>query len=148
MNTIIAGNRGFVRDCATSGYVFSLGHNIDGDGSCMLSEPTDQPGSSTALLGSLQHNGGPTPTHELLPGSSGIDTGAPSWCPGIDQRNFPRPYGARCDVGAYEAGWKLTPERATDPSREAPRQRMRATTSPTPYFAGVLDAVSGRRDVR
>jgi len=62
-------------------------------------------------LGPLQDNGGPTPTHALLPGSPAIDAGG-SDCPppATDQRGFPRPVDgnddgvATCDIGAYELG--------------------------------------------
>ncbi|MFQ5401746.1 MAG: choice-of-anchor Q domain-containing protein, partial [Anaerolineae bacterium] len=64
----------------------------------------------------LRDNGGPTPTHALLPGSNAIDAGTGS-CPDMlgsalteDQRGFIRPVdydgvgGAVCDIGAFEAG--------------------------------------------
>jgi hypothetical protein len=53
------------------------------------------------LLGELSDNGGPTPTHALLPGSPAIDHGSSS---GVifDQRGHPRKIGAGFDIGAYE----------------------------------------------
>jgi hypothetical protein len=59
-------------------------------------------------LGTLQNNGGPTPTHAPLPGSPAID--AASVCRdnlgvvlATDQRGFPRGVnGDRCDIGAVE----------------------------------------------
>jgi hypothetical protein len=53
-------------------------------------------------LGGLADNGGPTKTVALLEGSPAIDAGADSGCPPTDQRGFPRPLGAHCDIGAYE----------------------------------------------
>jgi hypothetical protein len=63
------------------------------------------------LLGALADNGGPTPTHALLPGSLAANSGDPSLSQGIagvpthDQRGAPyiRVYGGRSDIGAFEA---------------------------------------------
>jgi hypothetical protein len=54
----------------------------------------------------LANNGGPTPTHALVPGSPAIDAipRADPGCTGTDQRGVPRPQGAGCDVGAFEFG--------------------------------------------
>ncbi len=57
-------------------------------------------------LGPLADNGGPTETHALLDFSPAIDAGGDITCAdvgGVDQRNVPRPQGAGCDIGAYEA---------------------------------------------
>lgn len=103
------------------GYVYSSGHNIDSDGSCGLTDPTDL-SNVDPMLGPLQSNGGSTPTHALLRGSAAIDRIPISACkydhdgdPGTpevaltqDQRCGARPRegdGAPpsgCDVGAYE----------------------------------------------
>src|SRR5690606_23632283 len=56
------------------------------------------------LLGPLADNGGDTLTHALLSGSPATDTGGAAVCPATDQRGAPRPQGAGCDIGAYEAG--------------------------------------------
>jgi hypothetical protein len=50
------------------------------------------------------NNGGPTPTHALLPGSPAIDAGtnANQICPPTDQRGVKRPQGSQCDIGAFE----------------------------------------------
>jgi hypothetical protein len=53
-------------------------------------------------LGPLRDNGGPTPTHALLPGSPAIDAAACDPDMWTDQRGFQRPFGAACDIGAYE----------------------------------------------
>ena len=64
----------------------------------------------------LQDNGGPTPTHALLPGSPAIgaiptadctwdDDGDPLTSEGpllTDQRGIARPQGSACDIGAFE----------------------------------------------
>ncbi len=98
-NTIIAGNTG--GDC--EGTITSAGHNIAGDGSCGLSGPGDMTWADP-MLAPLADNGGPTQTHALLPGSPAIDAGDSPACPEHDQRGAPRPSGAGCDIGAYEAG--------------------------------------------
>jgi hypothetical protein len=63
---------------------------------------------ASALIGPLQDNGGPAPTHALLAGSLAIDAGDPAGCVGgagtltVDQRGVHRPISSRCDAGAYE----------------------------------------------
>ncbi len=99
VNTIIAGNTG--GDC--EGPITSGGHNIDGDASCGLGAAGDMMGVDP-LLGPLANNGGPTETHALLEGSPAIDAGDAAACPAGDQRGYPRPTGAGCDIGAFEAG--------------------------------------------
>ena len=53
------------------------------------------------MLGSLQDNGGPTFTHNLLSGSPAIDTGDPNFVPppSTDQRGYPRVSNSRIDIG-------------------------------------------------
>jgi len=99
----------------------SLGHNLDSDGSCGFTDPTDL-SNVDPLLGSLQGNGGPTPTHALQLGSPAIDAIPAADCtydhdgdPGTsevaltkDQRGAMRPREGNggapsgCDIGAYE----------------------------------------------
>jgi CSLREA domain-containing protein len=66
---------------------------------------------SLNTIGPLQDNGGPTPTHALLPGSEAIDSTTLQGCVDqnvapltTDQRGAPRVAGAQCDVGAFEYG--------------------------------------------
>jgi CSLREA domain-containing protein len=61
------------------------------------------------MLGPLQDNGGLTQTHALSIGSLAIDAGNSGGCADnlgapltTDQRGLPRPFGAHCDIGAYE----------------------------------------------
>ena len=95
VNTIGANNLG--GDC--SGAITSLGHNLDGDGSCGLSGPGDLSGVDP-ILGPLADNGGPTFTHALLPASMAIHAGDDTAAPATDQRGFPR-FGPS-DIGAFE----------------------------------------------
>ena len=88
--------------CAGDGTFQSLGHNIDDDGSCLVSSgPGDMP-STDAMLGPLADNGGPTQNHALLDGSPAINAGDDDACPFTDQRGYGRV--GVCDIGAYEFG--------------------------------------------
>jgi hypothetical protein len=95
----------------------SLGHNVVriGDGSGLVHGVNgDQVGSAgtplSTLLGTLGDNGGPTETIPLLVGSPARDVVPPASCLDAtgddleeDQRSEPRPSGAACDAGAFEA---------------------------------------------
>jgi hypothetical protein len=62
-----------------AGTVTSQGYNLSSDdGSGYLTGSGDQI-NTDPMLGPLQDNGGPTFTHELLPGSPAIDAGDPSF---------------------------------------------------------------------
>jgi CSLREA domain-containing protein len=99
-NTIVFNNGTATLTC--NGAVKSLGNNITDDTSCGFTEPTDLV-VADAMLGPLQDNGGPTETHDLLPGSPAIDAGSVD-CPppATDQRGVARPQGTACDIGAVE----------------------------------------------
>jgi CSLREA domain-containing protein len=74
-------------------------------------------GPSTANLGDLQNNGGPTDTHELGAGSPALGEGEPGSCEGgFDQRGLSRDLGGICDVGAYERVTDLSVTREADRS--------------------------------
>jgi CSLREA domain-containing protein len=77
-------------------------NSISSDDTCPLSGPGSR-NDTDPQLGPLQDNGGPTPTHALLPGSPAIDAADPTKCPPTDQRGISRPQGAACDIGAFEA---------------------------------------------
>jgi uncharacterized repeat protein (TIGR01451 family) len=96
-NTIVASNPSGNCD----GVITDNGHNLQFPGTtCGVGITEADP-----LLGPLQLNPpGNTETHALLPGSPAIDAitaGCPP--PATDQRGVPRPQGAACDIGAYEA---------------------------------------------
>ncbi|MCC6454682.1 MAG: DUF11 domain-containing protein [Caldilineaceae bacterium] len=113
-NTILGGNAsppGTFNDCfsedadAFTSSGFNLTTTVSQTG-CTY-EPSDQRIDPALILTqvvdpNLANNGGSTPTHALLPGSQAIDAGS---CPSstTDQRGVPRPLGAACDVGSYEA---------------------------------------------
>jgi CSLREA domain-containing protein len=97
-NSVVAYN--WISNCGLP--VYSLGYNLTDDTSCGFSATGDLV-VADAMLGPLADNGGPTETHDLLPGSPAIDAGSPS-CPPptTDQRGVTRPRGAACDIGAVE----------------------------------------------
>lgn len=100
-------------DCEGSftsgGYnLFASPDNADCDS--FLSDPTNLFGGNP-MIGPLADNGGPTETHALLEGSPAIDAGNPNGCVDgsgndltADQRGEVRPFGPRCDIGAFEKG--------------------------------------------
>jgi hypothetical protein len=51
--------------------------------------------------------GGPTPVVALLAGSPAIDAATGANCTPTDQRGFIRPYGPACDLGAFEAVYRI-----------------------------------------
>lgn len=85
----------------------SGGYNLASDTTCGLTAVGDVQGVD-ALLGSLQDNGGPTPTH--LPGAGSpardaVPIGTAGLCDGTlttDQRGVTRPQGPACDKGSVE----------------------------------------------
>ncbi len=58
----------------------------------------------TTNYGNVYENGGNVETVPLLSGSNAIDTGVAGTlgCPETDARGVERPFGAACDIGAYE----------------------------------------------
>ena len=92
-----AGSTGFGPDLA--GDFSSQGYNLigmaDGSTGFVNGVTADQVGSIASpidpLIGPLQMNGGPTPTHALLPGSPAVDQGK-SFGVHTDQRGYRRPY--------------------------------------------------------
>ena len=108
--------------------VTSHGYNLSSDdGAGLLTGPGDQI-NTDPLLGPLQDNGGPTLTHELLPGSPAVDAGDPSFTPPpfYDQRgaNFFRVRNDRVDIGSFEV--------QAGSLRPPPRSRPRPTPYPRP----------------
>jgi hypothetical protein len=115
-NTIVAGNTAdSAPDC--SGIVESQGYNmIQTTAGCTISAGTGDITGQDPNIGPLRDNGGPTWTHALLGGSPAINAGDPDGCKDhqgnlltTDQRSFARPWGGRCDIGAYERSAALSP---------------------------------------
>ena len=95
------------------GTVTSFGYNLASDaGGGFLTGPGDQI-NTDPMLGPLKHNGGPTFTHALLPGSPAINAGNPNFTPPpfFDQRGpgYPRVVNGRIDIGSFEVQVPPTP---------------------------------------
>ena len=88
------------------GSLNSLGYNfIENTNNCVITNVvTGNIYNEDPVLGALQDNGGPTPTHALLPLSPCINGGDPGFAPPPtgDQRGDPRVEGGVIDIGAYE----------------------------------------------
>ena len=80
-------------------------------------------------LDPLADNGGPTPTHALLPASPAIDT-AQGTCPPTDQRGEARPSGFACDIGAFESNDFTPPKDVTSPVLSLPEDITQEATGP------------------
>ena len=112
VNTVVAGNSSLTTSSDVSGMFTSPGGNYIGVNNAGATgfSGGDRVGTVVAplnaLLGPLTINGGPTPTHQLLPGSPLIDTGLNSGVSAADdQRGYtPRVFNGTVDVGAYEVG--------------------------------------------
>jgi CSLREA domain-containing protein len=104
-NSILANNS---PNCGpTYQSVPSAGFNMVSGERCAFSEEGDvlipDPG-----LRPLGKYGGFTLTRGLLPRSPAINAADSSDCPATDQRGVPRPFGAGCDIGAFEfSGWSI-----------------------------------------
>lgn len=134
-NTILNAGASGANIANNGGTVTSHGYNLSSDdGGGFLTGPGDQI-NTNPRLGPLQDNGGPTFTHELLPGSPAIDAGDPNFTPPpfFDQRGqgFPRVVNARIDKGSFEvqSGATPTPTPTTTPT---PTATPTATFTPTP----------------
>jgi len=122
-----------------AGVITSLGYNLSSDdGGGYLTGLGDQI-NTDPLLGPLRDNGGPTLTHELLPGSPAIDAGDPNFTPPpvYDQRGagFNRVVNSRIDVGSFEVQTTPIPTptpTATPTPTPTPSPTPSATPRPTP----------------
>jgi hypothetical protein len=135
----------------SGGTVTSHGYNVCSDDGGFLNGPGDQI-NTNPLLGSLQDNGGPTFTHELLKGSPAIDAGDPKFSPppNYDQRGpgFWRVRNDRIDVGSFEvqagSGATPTPTSTATPT-PTPTASATATATPTASLSPTPTATSTAR---
>ncbi len=117
--------------------VISLGYNVSSDDASGFLTGTGDQINTDPLLGPLQDNGGPTFTHELLPGSPAIDGGDPNFTPPpfFDQRGpgFDRVVNGRIDTGSFEVqGPTATPTASPTATRTpTPTATPAATVTPT-----------------
>ncbi|MGZ3718368.1 MAG: choice-of-anchor Q domain-containing protein [Bdellovibrionota bacterium] len=103
-NNIFFGNtlNGTSNPCAIPTVTSNGGNVVDAtSGYCNTVAASDH-NSTSASLGSLAGNGGPTQTMALLSGSAGQDQGVNAFCPTTDQRGYSRPVNLVCDSGAFE----------------------------------------------
>jgi hypothetical protein len=110
-NSIIAGNTSGVGGPDCEGTINSLDYNLIQDTTnCTISgiNTTHNKTGVSANLAALANNGGPTQTMNLLPGSPAIDAGNTATCLTFDQRNYNRPVGSACDMGALEFGYAIS----------------------------------------
>ncbi len=140
VNTLLAHNSGGNCNIFTSDQTVSLGYNLSNDATCLLLQAGDIV-QTDPQIGPLQDNGGNTLTHALLAGSPAIDGGTDAHCPPTDQRGIPRPYGARCDIGAYEAEI-LQPYLYVNPN-ELTFTAVADAASPTPQTITVANSGAG-----
>jgi hypothetical protein len=116
--SVIASNAGAGANCA-------VGPGADGGGNLAFPAAGGCTGFAVGdpMLdpAGLAANGGPTKTIALLPGSAAIDADPAATCTDAegnalrtDQRKEPRPLGAACDAGAYEAATSAPPPGSTD----------------------------------
>jgi hypothetical protein len=111
-NTLLTGNRlttGEPSDCRRG--LISMGGLVTGapviptmpsgpDQPCWVQPgPADQTDTFLDLGEPADHGGA---THSLLPAGSAIDAGIADQCAALDQRDFVRPAGKGCDIGAVE----------------------------------------------
>ena len=93
--------------------VYALIGTIDGTNNIIVSTPNTPPAFTVTdcpRLGPLADNGGPTQTHEPLPGSPALDAGLNPLPLEFDQRGdgYVREFGATADIGAVE--WQGVPQ--------------------------------------
>jgi hypothetical protein len=122
-HTIVSGNRNAI----VGGQANNVGGDIENvsaynlfgtGGGAVLTTGTLGPGNilnnDAPGLAGLANNGGPTMTHALSTSSPARNSGDPAFDPNattpprpFDQRGagFPREFGSRVDIGAYEAGF-------------------------------------------
>jgi hypothetical protein len=84
------------------GAITDGGHNLSSDSSCHFNGAGSL-NNTDPKLGPLADYGGPTPTMALLAGSPAVDAADAASCPATDQRGRSRPFGAGCDIAAFES---------------------------------------------
>jgi CSLREA domain-containing protein len=107
-NSIVA-NSPSGGNCSSS-YFANGGNNIDSGTTCHFDSNKGSLSDTNPLLLALKDNGGVTKTMALPSNSPAVDHviyNAPNQCPEVDQRDYPRPFGTYCDIGAFERYYRL-----------------------------------------
>ncbi len=137
--SIAADAPGANHDCENigDGSVVNDGFNIVEDGTCGF------PTGGDPALGNLTDNGGGTQTRALLTESSALDAVPPAQCgSSIDQRNIPRPFGAGCDIGAFELDTiDLELDQSVNTQNVIPGQIITFTLQVNPIGPGISSGV-------
>lgn len=91
------------------------------------------PGSEiNPIIGPLQNNGGPTPTHALLAGSPAINKGIAITGVTNDQRGFARVVGLAPDIGAFETTALATFQAAVGNTNNGALEQYNFLNNPNP----------------
>ena len=93
--------------------IYAVIGTIDGSNNIIVSTPSATPADTITAcprLAPLSDNGGPTLTHEPMPGSPALDAGSDPLSLPFDQRGngYARTFGATIDIGAVE--WQGAPQ--------------------------------------
>jgi hypothetical protein len=123
------------------GDFMDLGHNLSSDASFGFTQPSSFNGYDP-LLGPLADNGGPTRTLALLRGSPAIDAGDDAACPPTDQRGVTRPFGAHCDIGAFEFNESVSGVLVGIASNSAPRIEFVGSREPGLLSVRIIGAAN------
>ena len=151
-NTLVAGNFTSSTGPDVVGPVLSLGFNLIGMADDSEGWGThDLTGDSSApidpLLGPLQDNGGPTPTHALLAGSPAIRRGDPNLRDSLDQRGTIRSHGGvidpPVDVGAFEPAEFTFDYRVVAPAEVTAGQPFTVTVTALDFSGNTVSTFLG-----
>jgi hypothetical protein len=107
----VANNKGSNNFSLTTVAFTSQGYNLSNAWNGLTLQATDR--TSDPRVASLANSGGVIWTHALLLGSPALDQipYGVNGCGTIftaDQRGMPRPFGDKCDIGAYESYARYT----------------------------------------
>jgi predicted outer membrane repeat protein len=150
-NTLVAGNFSAKLGPDAYGSVLSLGYNLVGAADDSQGwEGHDVTGTSSSpidpMLGPLQDNGGPTPTHALHVGSPAINRGDPALADSLDQRGSVRFHtGAPppVDIGAFDANF-LQRFRLVAPSEVVAGEPFTITVTALDFSGNTASTFVGR----
>ena len=125
-------------DCENNGgTINNAGFNLVQDGTCGF------PIGGDPKLGILADYGGDTMTHSLEPGSPALDAIPPVHCSSSsDQRSYLRPFGAGCDIGAFELDTiNVDVDYAVNEQYVIPGQIITFTTRINPIGPGISGGI-------